>query len=224
MKIDPELELIKVLPNVILLRFTEAYHQGMCLWRYQEYYESPRWKGKTPSFWEFSQHYASTVGYGCMSYPADIDGYNFPYHVVRKVNEYARAFTPYDTFIKPVLAKLDGQCTYMIGMARDTTYSTLKHEVAHALWFTNRSYQAEARKLLKSVPKVTMESWELDLKAEKTYHPSVWKDEMNAYLATGVVEGNNILPLEKVSAQYKKFQNLFKTYSKDLDLKQYLYG
>ena len=179
----PKVDIIEVLPNVILLRFDAPFHLGMSLWRYQEYYESPRFKGKTPSIWEFSEYYATTDGQGSFSYPSDVDGYNFPYMVVPRVHDLVRASTPYDNFIRPILKKLDGKCTYIIGMARDTHYSTLKHEIAHALWFTNRTYKKEANTLLKTVPKTTRRAWDLNLAAEE-YHEKVFKDETNAYLST----------------------------------------
>ena len=72
-------------------------------------------------------------------------------------------------------------CTYLISATATHTEISLAHERLHALYFLSPSYRALLTSLWDTMPRAIASAIECDLEM-RGYKPSVWQDEMGAYL------------------------------------------
>lgn len=178
-----------VYPGIYLIKFKDDYNMAMHCLRYQEFYESPnsKFKGKSFTIFDYMEWYFKKVG--CFTYPQDWAGFNFPAHIVKDVIEkgipdknkydeeisniynYCRSLHSSDNFY--MIFSLDGQTT--------------KHEIAHGLFYLNKDYKKEMKKLVSELPSDAYGAIKQELK-NLGYCSSVYVDECQAYFATGLTE------------------------------------
>ncbi len=172
----------EVVPGVIHLRFPTQTLLASTFVRFQEHYESPKYRNTVFSLAEFKDWYRTTKDHGRFSYYADWDGFNIPSRVLRRFMK--GDFDPLSAKERALLAKVAARKGrfYVIGTAgTDVDKAVLRHEVAHGLWYTRPDYRRRARAILK----------ELDLRPVYTmlrelgYHRSVWLDEAHAWIGDG---------------------------------------
>ncbi len=111
--------------------------------RFQEYYESPEFKGKVFSVDEFTHWYATK--YGSFSYAKDWYGFNIPTTVLAPFRH--GDFNPLTVREKKILeiCKEAGDNSYIIGATPDAEYfkETVKHEFVHGAFYINSDYRKE---------------------------------------------------------------------------------
>lgn len=214
MKINYQLK--EVCQNVFAIIVKNKYDRAMLFCRAQEYYESPspKFRGKNFSIWEYMKWYDEEYGRG-FSYGADWSGFNFPLRVLSECyDKLTKPETPYDKVMDKILAKLKCQSpdTYIIG-AQDAKGDTFKHEVCHAMYFTNKSYKKQMDKLTKDLPEKNYNAFKNNI-IKMGYAPKVVNDEIQAYLQYGYGDENfgkdvNIKARKEYSDIYKGIAQKF---------------
>lgn len=143
--------------------------------RFQEYYESPKFKGQIFTLGQVKHWYSIT--YGADTYYRDWEGFNFPSYVLEPFKK--GLFDPLTTEEQALLDlfKYRSDIFYVIGANNN---NVTRHELAHALYSFDPKYKSAIDKLchtnkkaLKSVSKYLL---------DKGYDKSVINDELQAYI------------------------------------------
>lgn len=148
--------------------------------RFQEYYESPVFRGKTFSADEFSAWYVSQ--YGAFTYHKDWAGFNISSRTLEPFKN--GEFDPLTEKEKAILnffKNVSGDF-YIIGATSqdEECADTIKHEFAHGAFFTNTSYRRDVVSCLNAY-----KFNGIKLAIQKMgYGENVVEDETNAYLLT----------------------------------------
>jgi hypothetical protein len=168
----------EVAPSIFHLHFQTQHLLTSTFLRFQEFYESPQFKGKVFTLDEFIAWYKTTRPDGRFSYYEDWGGFNIPSRVLARF--YAGDFDPLSEKEKALLELFSGRENfYLIGtFGPDGDPETLRHEIAHGLYATNASYRAEVQELMKTVDLAPVFQMLKDL----GYHEDVFLDEAHAYI------------------------------------------
>jgi len=185
--------------------------------RFQEYYESPKFRGKIFSLEEFKEWYTKNSPNGkktgTFTYYLDWGSFNIPSYVLKRF--YAGDFNPLSAQEKKFLKlfKNEQEPFYIIGINREAKYldQKLKHEIAHGLFYTSNDYKKEVHKILSVFD---IEPIKQELRKEMGYHEKVLDDEVQAYsIALGRIFKMPIpkdlsVKLRKVYQKYLKFKKI----------------
>jgi hypothetical protein len=174
--------------------------------RFQEFYESPEFRGKIFTKKQFLDWYAKerkTV------YEEDWAGFNLPGWVIEVFRH--GSFNPLSIEEKRLLSmcKNHSGSFYVIG-TENGDMRVLEHELAHALFYLDPVYKKKVIGLLNKIPKASRDNMKKWLKS-KGYHQSVFIDEMQAYVIS-----DKPAFIDKNLA--KKIKDLFKLRSKRLNV------
>lgn len=111
--------------------------------RFQEYYESPEFKGRVFSVDEFVHWYARK--FGAFTYSRDWYGFNIPGTVLLPFRN--RNFAPLTFYERRLLdlCQSAGDDSYIIGATPSAEYfkETVQHEFVHGAFYTNPEYRKE---------------------------------------------------------------------------------
>ena len=159
--------------------YPERYMRAATFLRFQEHYESPKFRGKIFSWEEFMDWNAKKEGE--FTYLGDWDGFNIPSQTLRLF--YEGRFDPLTTKERKLLDLLKGidGSFYVISLpAKDV--EAFRHEFVHGLFCVNKKYRREVKRCVKSFdPKRLKKAL-----TRQGYHRSVFTDEVNAYALTGL--------------------------------------
>jgi hypothetical protein len=192
---------------IYAVRFQSQYAAASTFLRIQEHYESSRFRNQVFTLEQYMDWYAAE--YGAFTYFEDWEGFNVP----------STAFTAFrEGRFDPLLEKEERllrmfatvrEPFYVIGLYTDTT---LKHEIAHALFFTEPEYRAQVRDAL-SAHDTSALSRRL---ASMGYHRAVLDDEVHAYL----VSGDDTLGVQArgLTALRRHLRSLYREYAKGIVL------
>lgn len=202
---------VEVVPGVIHLKFPSQRLLASTMLRFQEHYESPKYRGKAFSLDEFKAWYAAEQSKtGRFTYYKDWDGFNIPSRVLRRFRK--GDFDPLDPKERALLARFADRKGrfYLIGTAAaDADKSVLRHEVAHGLWYTRPAYRRRAQALLRGVNLKPV----YKMLERLGYHKSVWLDEAHAWLGDSAAdvrsEGLNPKPYKAIRAKLRALQKEF---------------
>lgn len=209
---------LKITPikNILHLEASSQYELASMFMRVQEFYESPL-PGIRENFFTLEQYMdAYAKEYGNFTYMVDWNGFNVPGHVV---NNFFHTFK--DDLLdkeKILQAGIENAVTgmdkfYLIGTHSDKDYS--EHEIAHALWYLDEDYSADALDVMSYIDPTTvkkMSDWLLN----EGYTKHVILDETNAYFSTDTprelaerleseeLPWNQIMPLHFLFHKYKE--------------------
>jgi len=139
------LVLTEPVENIFHLRFPNQHLMCSTLLRFQEHYESPRYKGQTFTLEEYMDYYAEK--YGDFTYFTDYGGFNFPSKTLNDF--YACNFEPLSVKEKKILdlfASITNEF-YVIASCGDE--ETFIHEMAHGLYHINPKYRKNVKSILK---------------------------------------------------------------------------
>ena len=146
--------------------------------RFQEYYESPEFKGKVFTADEFAAWYAQK--YGGWTYSRDWYGFNIPSKVLEPFRH--GKFDPLTTNEQKLLevSKNGTGDFYIIGVTPEAEYftETVKHEFVHGAFHINSDYRKEVVGCLCDHKIRTIKN----ALSNMGYHPDVHEDETNAYV------------------------------------------
>lgn len=166
--------------KIFLLEFENQYEITSTFLRFQEYYESPEFRGKVFTLKKFMEWYSK--GKSSFSYYTDWNGFNIPSYVLRPF--YEGKFDPLSEKEKQLLElfKNDSEPFYVIGIHGKAEDSILKHEIAHGIFYNLPLYKKQVLEVIRQFDTDEMRK-EL---IEKGYCNEVLDDEINAYaIATG---------------------------------------
>lgn len=165
-------------PPIYLIESSNRRDLAETFMRFQEYYESPEFKGRVFTVEEFAHWYASK--YGAFTYSRDWYGFNIPSKVLEPFRQ--GQFNPLTAKEKKLLdlCKNATGDFYVIGVTPSAEYfdETVKHEFVHGAFHVNEDYRKEVVSCVKE-----NSIREIDKGLGKMgYHPDVFADETNAYV------------------------------------------
>ena len=160
------------------LSFPNQYMMNAAFLRPQEYFESPKYRGKVFTRDEFQSWYCATRPHGQFSYYTDWGGFNLPDKALKPF--FRGAFNPLSPLEKIIIEPFRDMKgpLYLIGTLQGDARETLRHEIAHALYHTNPHYREEVEQALSIVNLTPINRC---LKG-MGYHRLRWKDEAHAYI------------------------------------------
>ena len=183
--------------------------------RFQEFYESPKFRRKIFTLAEYKKWYiANSPGgkkTGKFTYYQDWGGFNIPSYVLKPF--YQDKFDPLSSKEKKFLELFKDKKGkfYIIGTFGKVSEKLLRHEIAHGLFYTNSAYKNGVLKILRNVDKKIMLKINNYLSSSGGYHPDVWVDETHAHLLSNLGE------LEKTGVNVSKLKEVNKNLNSLLD-------
>ena len=199
-------------PRIFFLKFKNHYTCSMMLLRYQEYYEShnPEFRGNNFRLVEFMDWYVSWSKEEVFTYPTDWVGFNFPSSVIEElIQKGIPDFNAYDLEMEKIYQNClkqypDGKF-YIVASSGGKV--TLRHEMAHGLFYLDEDYRKEMTNLVQEL-KPSFKKKMFEWFAEIGYTSEVYVDECQAYLATGTPK------FLKAKDKDKAFRKVFNTFFK----------
>jgi len=182
----------------------------MCktLLRFQEYYESPKFRNKIFTLKEFKIWYKESKANKKFTYYDDWNGFNFPSYVLKPF--YSGKFENLTASEKKILKTFSKQTGkfYVIATASRGDSNTILHEVAHALFYLDKQYQADAKSIVDNLKSEEYKSFTDNLK-KIGYYKSVYKDETQAYLISSSAIQLALEGGKSLAAKKKDMQSIF---------------
>lgn len=181
-------KLEEIIKDIYLLTFDDVYELCMHFLRYQEYYESPKFKDKNFELVDFMRWYSRDSN--VFTYPDDWTGFNIPGEIIPEIHlKGIKDLNRYDRFMYSIYEEIKAQNEgrfYLIGVQTGDNI-TVEHEIAHGLYYLNEKYRNRCKDLIEAYIKNDgyLEKFKEYL-VEMGYHESVFEDEMQAYMATGL--------------------------------------
>lgn len=205
-----KIELKKITNKLFLLIFATQHDITSTFLRFQEFYESPKFRGELFTLGEFKQWYKENSQKGKktgeFTYYSDWNGFNIPSSILKPF--YNGRFNPLSEKEKKLLDffKRKKSRFYIIGVHRGTkeVKNLLIHELAHGLFYIDKNYKKEVLYVLNIF---NLDSLRKEL-ALKGYHEKVLEDECHAYALS---------PSKKMKIQIpkklkEKLTDIFKKY------------
>jgi hypothetical protein len=216
---------ITVHDRIGIIQVPDQYALGMLFLRYQEYYESPNktFNRKPFKILDFMNWYRKETKSKSFKYPEDYIGYNIPItHIMTCYGCIPDGdFNDYDRIMYALIISLLAEnVKYVIGVPntiKDKVDATFKHEIAHALWYTDAFYRKDMEELLKTITSTQYKALTNVLK-EEMYGPDHYADEIHAYLSTGL-HGTmrKISGIKTLEKQFRKqFNRYYKPFTKNI--------
>jgi hypothetical protein len=202
-------------PFIYCVEIEDDYDRAMLFCRYQEFYESPykNIRGKYFSWEEFMRTYTKERGLESFTYPYDWSGYNIPSNVLEKGIDTFYKQSEYDKIMNDIFfyCSIDSQNKnkgtrhkwYLIG-ADFAESQTMKHEIAHGLYFTNKKYKKSMDALISEMKKSDFNFTKKALvKMGYADDNKIISDEIQAFISTGLYKTFN-------TENIRSYQNVFK--------------
>ncbi len=165
--------------NSILISSDSQQELGDAFMRFQEYYESPNPQFRKQIFTRGQYLYWYSKTYGSNTYSTDWSGYNFPSYVL----------IPFKDGLFDPLTDKEQELLNLLKYRKDNFYiigandeSTIRHELAHALFYTNSDYFREITVLLDKYYTTNMLTKCVDYLLNEGYTKEVLYDEIQAYI------------------------------------------
>jgi len=170
-----EFKIVRPQEKIIHFKFKLKRDLTRTMLRFQEHFESPKFKDKIFSLEEFKIWYASTTDNNKFTYYSDWSGFNFPSYILKPF--YDGSFDPLTADEKSILDILRSETGefYVIGTFKN---EDIKHEMAHAKFYVDPNYRKQVKKVISKIDTKTM----FKALKEMGYDKSVLIDEVHAYL------------------------------------------
>jgi len=182
----------EIIPNVFYLHFNSQQELSKTFLRFQEYFESPFFKDKIFTRNTFKKWYKTTTDSGKFTYYSDWAGFNIPSWVLDPFyNGDFKYITKREKELLDFFHSYQGPFYIVAGFGTTNTgnvtlknidYETIRHEVAHALYYIDSSYKNQINNVLQEIPTGSLETIKKML-IDLGYHPDSYVDEQHAYLA-----------------------------------------
>ena len=213
-----------VLPHVYLLSYPTQYELCMSFVRMQEFYESPKFRGKYFTLETYIDYWSKDHG-GSFTYPSVWNGFNVPGVVIRQWRDICEKnqdvmrdrerdilYCINELMLEDGLRSVDGpdiDKIYVIGAhskSKDIS-GVIDHESAHAFYRLYPEYKRSCDKILKKVSPEEMSDMKKTL-VTMGYNKKVLSDEIQAYssVPSGLI----------YNSFSEEFRNNFKEFKKIL--------
>jgi hypothetical protein len=200
----------RVAKGVYLLRFKTQYDLTSTFLRVQEHYESPKFHGRVFTLEQYMDWYAGR--HGNFTYYQDWSGFNVPSTAFEPF--YAGKFDPLSDKEKQLLRLFKGlrERFYVIGVYDADMKHSLKHELAHALYFIDDDYRQAVRNAMRGHNTSAL-ARQL---AEAGYARHVIRDEIQAYI---VAPSGELRASRALKPLQTELRALFRRHSRKLELR-----
>lgn len=208
MKITKE----EILPNIYHVRFQSLDEQNHTLLRFQEYYESPKFKGKVFTFKQFTKWYKTNSKLNYFTY---WKGFNFPSSNLKPFREGKFKLTDNEMEFLKLFDDMNGKF-YIISLLYNVNPKKINHEIAHAFYYLDSNYKDKVNKVLSNLDKDTKTKLEKYLTEEMGYHSSVVKDESHAYLLceSDELKKETKIDRDKIDKYNKMLKEIYQSFIK----------
>lgn len=216
-------EVKEIKPKIFAVSIKDHYQRAMLFCRYQEFYESPynEIRGKFFSWEKFMMVYKTKRKENTFTYPVDWAGFNIPSGVIDKaMSFFKKDWGPYDEIMNhiwyhcenyPLRFEKPRTKWYLIG-ADTFNSSTMNHEIAHGLYYTNKKYKNSCDSLIADIKPIHYEKLRKKLiSIGYVDNNKIIDDEIQAFMSTGLYKGLDTKELKKYE---KGFIENFRQYSK----------
>lgn len=195
----------EIIPRVYHLEFETQLDMTSTLLRFQEYFESPKFRKKIFTMKEYINWYSGEHN-GIFSYFDDWNGFNFPSNTLKPFyDKKFKGITKREKSILNYFKSKRGKF-YIIGThLEDGGVESLSHEISHAIYYINSEYKNNVNSILSKIDLTELNNEISNI----GYHKSVWLDEIHAYLTTGGLFEN--IKMYKYRKIIKELKNNFKT-------------
>lgn len=197
------MKLKEVSPNIFHISFKSMRKMCKTMLRFQEHYESPKFKDKIFSLKEFKEWYRTQSKTGKFTYYSDWAGFNIPSYVFKPfLDGKFKRLTKDEKQILNLVKKLKEPYYVITSVSSD--HVSLEHEMVHGLYYVNEKYRNKVDDI---IGELNTSKQKKALK-KQGYHKSVFVDEINAYSVVGPDERFCIedeVALKKLSKLYKKY-------------------
>ena len=191
-------KLNKIQDRIYHCVINDTYDLAMTFCRVQEFYESPfkQIRGKNFKILDFMKLYSQKRGECFFGYPIDWCGFNIPGPIIEDCyfGKIIEDSNYYDNVIEEIHFKVisdigeehNQTCPkyYLIATEAEDE-DTLKHEICHALYYVHDEYKKKANSIVKKLSRECYDKLTLAL-TELGYTKKVFKDELQAYITTGI--------------------------------------
>jgi hypothetical protein len=187
--------------DVHLAMFDTQIEMNKTMIRFQEYYESPEFRGKIFTLKEYRDWYIKNGrNPGKFTYYTDWNGCNLPVSFIYDFITDNNLSKREKCFISTMFDKSISVMDYVICTHRQFKESNdivILHELAHAL-FRNKRYAKKVDCMMRGSADV-IETW--DYVKSLKYHKDVFLDELQAYMISGHKGGKST----KLQDQMRKY-------------------
>jgi hypothetical protein len=203
----------KLADSIYHLHFSNKYDLGMTFLRYQEYYESPRFRHKAFTIAEYMAWYVKSGEHKSFTYPADWSGYNIPLDEIEQCMVMAQGegdWNHHDSLMEGIVEMIRAECTeggYLIGTSDETGEDVLQHEFGHALFNTDWHYKHVIVTKWEGINGTQVWQQARKILQDRGYNDEVILDEAQAYC----LGGKDILSHLEESGHWKSFADLVRS-------------
>lgn len=183
------MHLEELLPGIFHVSFKKQKKLASTFLRFQEHFESPKFRGEIFSLDEYKKWYIkhSKKGKkkGKFTYYKDFIGFNFPSEILEPFYEgWFNPLSKREQKILDLFAGIRKKRFYIIGTSEDRAKKedALRHEIAHGLFYMNPQYKEDVHYVLARVPEKEKKKIARFFRKDRVYHESAWEDEMHAWL------------------------------------------
>lgn len=224
-KILSQIELFEIYPRVFALVIKDDKLRSRVFLRYQEFYESDSdtFRGKGFKWRDYIEFYKQKTKKDYFSYHEDFAGYNIPCDSIESCMKIIPDLNIYDMIMFSVVDTIreivGSDNYYLIGIDQNDgeDEDLIHHEFAHALWFSNPEYKQKMESTISEMPIKTKDSIYNKIKS-MGYGENVIDDELQAYLATGILP--EMARVKDIKKEIIKFKNVFEKYTDKLSAKK----
>ena len=213
----------EIVPKVFVVTYDNQYDLCMAFVRIQEFYESPKFKGKYFALEEFIEYWAKEHGHGSFDYTARWNGFNISGRVIKN---WVKVFNEFETpeemrdaecYLLDEIEKIkdvngyEYEDIYVIGVhasqGKKMMDEAIEHELAHALYCLHPEYKKSCDALFKKLSKKRYGVISKTL-IKMGYGKNVLEDEIQAYLSTGDDDIKQLKGDKRFAKNFKKFKGL----------------
>ncbi|MDD2680404.1 MAG: hypothetical protein PHO03_06370 [Candidatus Omnitrophica bacterium] len=206
-----DIKKLKIADSVYLLVFDTQYELSSTFLRFQEYYESPKFRGKIFQLKDYKEWYSKLKG--GFTYYTDWSGFNIPSYVLEPF--YQGEFKRISKKEKVILDmfKKEKSDFYIIGVClnrkkekktvKENQGLEIKNELANGLFYTNKAYKD---KVLETIHEFNVNKIKKSINQSAVgYCDEVLDDEVNAYVIGSGLKGIPKSLRSRLENLYKKY-------------------
>ena len=202
-----------LLPRIWRVEADSLHDLGLAFVRAQEYSDGARYYRKIFELEDFARDWKRIHQVDTFDYLDRWNGYNLRGEIYLrwlKEVEASSALMPLEGSLRDALLSVGSlqeiEHGYLFGVCDDEGPAekelVTRHEIAHAFFALDERYRQKANAAVKNLPRDYLVLAEACL-CEKGYHPRVFIDEIQAYLATGDLE-HGVLGLRTLRVPLKR--------------------
>jgi hypothetical protein len=205
----------KIGPGIFHLHFESATRMASAMMRFQEYYESPKFRGTYFTREEFMIWYSQEKNGATYAQNWAEEGFNIPSSVLEPFYEgHFSPLTADESYILDIFRFKRATKIYIIATAKDSRKGVIHHEIAHALYYLNPEYKKEVDSILASIDTAPIKHFLTTNPDYAAYHEAILDDEIHAYLGHSSDElAEHGIDLAPYAETIRKFQELYTTYA-----------